>query len=125
MSDQVPSYPRGQVAYGGGDLQQCFNAKLTVANGAKTRATLRKKFSGITLGEETVSMTFDTRIDESGPERDWFKLVQKGTPGQARFKFPGGITKTINCVASQCDSDFSIEEGVNSTVTLVGGLVED
>lgn len=126
MSDnEQKQYPRGQVSFGAGDLQQCMNAKFTFGNGAKVVSTLRRNPSGIVLGNKSVSVTFETKIDEDGAERDWFRKVNEGSPEQARFKFPGGATKTINCVASQVDADFTAEDGVNCSITLVGALVQD
>lgn len=125
MSDnEQKQYPRGQVSFGAGDLQQCYGAKFSFTNGAKVVSTLRRNPSGVTVGNKAVSVTFETRIDEDGPERDWFKKVSEASPEQARFKFPGGVTKTINCTASQLDADFTLEDGVNASVTLVGALVD-
>lgn len=121
MSDQeLKQYPRGQVSFAGGDLQQCTDVEFTQVNGAKVVSTLRRNPSGVTIGNKAVSVTGNSRIDEDGPERNFFDLVDAGKPQQARFKFPGGVTKVLNCVAAEIKSGFTLEEGVNQSWQLVG-----
>jgi hypothetical protein len=125
MADnEQKQYPRGQVSFGAGDLIQCINAKFTFVNGAKVQSTLRRNPSGVILGNKSVTANFDCKVDEDGPERDWVGLVNSGKPQQARFKFPGGKTYTLNVTVSQLDAASSMEDGCDHNVTLVGALVK-
>jgi hypothetical protein len=126
MADQeLEQYPRGQVAYGGGNLQQCTNVSFTATNGAKVQSTLARNPSGVVVGNKSVEVSGDTVIDTTGPERDWFSKVSQATPGQMRFKFPGGITKTVECVVAEVKGDFTLEDPVKVSFKAVGRLVED
>lgn len=125
MADnEMLQYPRGQVSFGNGDLQQCTDASFDFVNGAKVVSTLRRNPSGVVIGSKAVTVTFNTKIDEGGPERDWAKKVNQGKPEQARFKFPGGKTYTVNCTAASLKADVTLDDGCNQSVTLVGGLVD-
>lgn len=121
MSDQeLKQYPRGQVSFGAGDLQQATNVRIQKSNNAKVLATLRRNPSGVVVGSKAVQVTGDTIVDEDGPERDWFKMVDEATPQQARFKFPGNVTVTVNCVAAEVTGEFPLDDAVKISFTLVG-----
>ena len=121
MADDFVQYPRGQVAFGAGDLQQATDAKFHFENGAKVQGTLRGR-TGITTGVRKATVSFSTLVDENGPERDWVKKVKQGKIEQARFKFPGGVTYTIKCTASSVEGETTLEDGVHMHVELVGVL---
>lgn len=123
-NNELKQYPRGQVSFGG-DLQQCTDVEFTQTNGAKVVSTLRRNPSGVTTGNKMVTCTGNSRIDEDGPERDWFATVDEASPQQARFKFPGGVTKVLNCVAAEIKTGFTLEDGVNQSWQLVGYFVKN
>lgn len=120
-NDNFVKIPRGQVAFAGGDLQQCTDAKFKFENGAKIQGTLRGR-AGVTTGVRKATCSFSTIIDENGPERDWIKKVKQGKVEQARFKFPGGVTYTIKCTAASVDGEVTLEDGVKMNIELVGVL---
>ena len=120
-NDDFVQYPRGQVSFGSGDLQQCTDAKFDFENGAKVQGTLRGR-AGITTGVRKATVNFSTIVDENGPERDWVKKVKQGKIEQARFKFPGGVTYTIKCTASKVGGEVTLEDGVKMSIDLVGVL---
>jgi hypothetical protein len=126
MADNdLSSFPRGQVALGAGDLQQCTDTEFTAVNGAKVVATLRRNPAGIVIGNKAVECTFNSRMSEDGPERDFFKMLEEGKVQQARFKFPGGVTKTLNCVLAEYKVQLTLEDGVLYSGKLVGSFPKD
>lgn len=126
MADnELKQYPRGQVSLGPGDLQQCTDFEWDYTNNAKLIHVLRvvNGPSGYTVGNRAVSFTFNIVIDEDGPERDYFDLVDTGKPQQARIKLPGAVTKAINGVISGIKGRITLEDGVQMTATGVGKFV--
>lgn len=124
MANEQKQYPRGQVGLGAGDLQQCTDVEFTSANNAKVVGTLRKNPSGIVIGNKAVAITGNSRVDEDGPERDFFDLVDSGKPQQARFKFPGGVTKACTVVVAEVKGSFTQEDGVLQSWTMVGYMTK-
>lgn len=120
-NDDFVSFPRGQVGFGSGDLQQCTDAKFRFENGAKVVGTLRGR-TGTTTGLRKGTCSFNTIIDETGPERDWIALVKNGKAQQARFKFPGGVTYTFKAVAASVDGEVTLEDGTHLNIELVGTI---
>lgn len=125
MANQdLPRYPRGQLAVGAGDWIQCTDVEFDYSNNAKVEATLRRNPSGVVTGKKTVTVNGNSAIDEDGPEFDFWEAVSKGSVNQCRFKFPGNVTKTVNGVFSSAKSSFKIEDMITVSWTLVGALVE-
>jgi hypothetical protein len=125
MADnELKQYPRGQISLGKGDLQQCSNFEWDYTNNGKLLATLRANPSGVVTGTKAVSFTGETHIDEDGPERDYFDLVDTGKAQQARVKLPGGTTKTIQGVITRVKGRLTLEDGVQITFEGVGKFVK-
>lgn len=112
-------YPRGQIAMGNGDLLQVTNVKIDHVNGAKQQHTLRRMGAGISMGVEETTVSFDAIVDEEGSERDYLKLLKKGTIKQLRMKVPGE-TITVNGVASALSRELPIDDAIKYSITFIG-----
>jgi hypothetical protein len=115
-------YPQSFLAMGNGDLVQVTNFRCTYNNKAKQVHTLRRAGAGIVKGKPECTVTFDSSIDEDGPERDYWALVKDGTIKQLRVKCPGGVTLTINGAFSAADLDGPLEDATKVSCTFVGRL---
>lgn len=119
MGDRV--YPRGQIAYGSGNLVDVTNVKVTHTNNAKQVHTIAQKGAGITLGVEETTVSFDSVISEDGQERDYFSLVKTGRITQVRIKLP---VETITVVGSYKTRDFELplDDSIKLSLEFVGHL---
>lgn len=121
--DDFSQFPRGQVSFDSGPLQNCTTFSATTTNGAKLVNTLRSNPAGFTIGKKGVEASFDLMIDETGDERDWDAMVDKGTVHRLRLKKPGGKTKTLLCVLTSVSDEITIEDGVKRALKLIGKWV--
>ena len=119
-SSELKKYPRGQIGVGSGDLQQCTSVEVTKTNNAKVLHTLRRNGAGVVKGNVAVAFSGETVIDEDGPERDYFDLVDNGEAQNVRIKLPGAVTKTIIGVISEAKVRLTLEEGVLYSFSGVG-----
>jgi len=118
MAD-VLTYPRGQIALGAGDLIDVINIKYDHSNGMKQIHTIRRKGAGVSPGVEETTVAFDMVISEEGAERDYFKLIKKGTISQLRLKIPGE-TITVNGAFSKRSIEMPLDDAIKKNVEFVG-----
>jgi hypothetical protein len=119
MSTTTEIFPRGYIAMGAGDLISVTNIKYTLENDAKVIATLRRRYAGVTLGNEVTTVTFDAVVGEFGEEADYFKAIKKGTIKQIRVKIPGR-TITVNGVYKSIDVDIPADSEIKESLTFIG-----
>lgn len=117
MADKI--YPRGRIAMDNGDLIDVTNVKHDIKNNAKQVHTLRQKGSGVTLGLEETTVSFDAVVSEDGPERDYMKAIKKGTIKQLRIKIPGE-TITVIGVASSRSLELPIDDAIKYSIEFIG-----
>jgi len=121
MSDEQKVFPRGAVAMGNGDLIDVTNIKFTLTNSAKLVHTIRQRNAGFTLGNEEANVTLDVVVGEDGLERDWIKLVKRGTVKQLRIKVPGS-TFTLNGVFTNTDFELPTDGEITLSLGFIGKL---
>jgi hypothetical protein len=117
MAEKI--YPRGYIAMGSGDLLQVTNVKIDHVNNAKQVHTIRQKGAGITMGVEETTVSFDSVVDEDGPERDFLKQLKKGSFKQIRIKIPGE-TITINGTVSALSKELPLDDAIKFSITYIG-----
>src|SRR5574341_796310 len=87
--------------------------------GGKLQHTLRQKGAGLSMGVEETMVSFDALVSEDGPERDYLKLLKKGTIKQLRVKLPGE-TLTINGGVSKRSVEIPLDDAVKYTIEFIG-----
>lgn len=115
-------YPQAFIAQGNGDLVQVTDFTASLTNNAKQKHTLRRKGAGITLGTEESTVTFNSIIDEDGPERDYWRDAQRGNIKQLRVKIPGGKVLTYNGTYKDVNLDGPLDDATKVSVTFIGKL---
>ncbi len=108
-------FPKGEIATGGGSLEQVTNLSVTTRNGLKTRHSLRRSPSGFSLGNQEVSVSFQAEIPESGSEEPWFNNLRTGERRTARIKIPGEIRELLFVVGEE-EITLSMEDGVTARI---------
>lgn len=121
MEDQLV-YPQSYLAMGNGDLVQVTDFNATLNNKAKQQHTQRRSGAGIVKGKPESTVTFNFAIDENGPERDYWRLVQKGTIKQIRAKAPGGKTLVYNGAFQSVTLNAPLEDATTGSCVFVGKL---
>jgi hypothetical protein len=119
MADDMKLFPKGAIAMGNGDLIDVINVKIDQSNGAKLQHTIRQKGAGISLGVEETTVSFDAISSEDGAERDYLKLLKKGTIKQLRIKVPGE-TMTVNGMVSKRSLEIPLDDAVKYTIEFIG-----
>src|SRR5574341_163494 len=119
MADDMKLYPRGAIAMGNGDLIDVTNVKVDKSNGLKLQHTLRQKGAGLSMGVEETMVSFDALVSEDGPERDYLKMLKKGTIKQLRVKLPCE-TLTINGTVSKRSVEIPLDDAVKYTIEFIG-----
>ena len=114
-------YPKGRIAMGNGDLADVTDVQIKTTNGGKQVHTLRKRGAGTTLGKEETSVTFKSAVTEDGPERDYWKMCQKGQVKTLRIKLPAK-TLTVEGIYTEVDGELPIDDAVHVNCTFVGKL---
>lgn len=123
-AQELKQFPRGQIAIGGGDLQQTTNFEWDYSNNAKLVHTLRKRApAGVVLGNESVTFSGQMVVDEDGPEIDLFDAVATGNFFVVRLKMPG-LTKGILGVINNVKGRFTLEDGVQFDYSGVGAFIK-
>lgn len=122
MADEQLRYDQAYLAMGNGDLIQVTDFRVAFGNGAKQVHTLRRKGAGIVMGNPETQVTFNSSIDEDGPERDHWRSAQKGEIKQLRAKLPGGKTLVVTGVYSQVDTDGPLDDATKVACTFIGKL---
>lgn len=115
-------FPQAFLAQGNGDLLQVTNFALTLTNNGKQVHTLRRKGAGVTRGTQESTATFDSAIDEDGPERNYWRDVMRGIIRQIRCKAPGGIVMTLNGMYTQCNLDGPLDDATKVSCTFIGHM---
>lgn len=121
MGDKI--YPRGRIALGNGDLIDVTNIKYTHTNNAKQVHTIRQKGSGIVLGNEESTISYDCVVSEDGAERDYFQLVKTGRIVQLRVKVPGE-TITVQGTYKTRDFELPLDDSIKLSMEFVGHTVD-
>jgi len=122
MNEQM-KYPQAFLAMGNGDLVQVTNFTVALTNNGKQVHTLRRKGAGVVMGTQESTVTFDFAIDETGPERNYWRDVMKGTIRQLRAKIPGGRTVlTLNGIFTGCDLDAPLDDATKGSATFIGHM---
>ena len=122
MAEEQLRYPQAYLAQGNGDLIQVTDFRITFANGAKLVHTLRRKGAGLTFGNPECTVSFNSAVDEDGPERNYWKAAQRGEIKQLRAKIPGGVTLTINGAYSGVDLDGPLDAETKTAKNFIGKL---
>ncbi len=117
MGDRI--YPRGQIALASGDLIDVVSVKVSHTNNAKQVHTIRQKGAGIALGTEETTVSYEAVVSEDGQERDYFKLVKKGTIVQLRIKIPGE-TITVQGAYTSRDFDLPLDDAIKLSLNFIG-----
>lgn len=112
-------FPHGRIAMDNGDLIDVTNVKHDVGNNAKQVHTLRQKGSGIVLGVEETTVSFDAVVSEEGFERDYLKALKKGTIKQIRIKVPGE-TITVEGTVSKRSLEVPLDDAIKYTIEFIG-----
>jgi|ERR687898_1647080 hypothetical protein len=118
-------YPKAFLAMGNGDLIQVTNFSVQQTNGGKQKHTLRRPASGVSTGNPEHTVTFDSEIDENGPERNYWKDCKRGTIRQIRAKLPGGrTTLVVEGIFTQVNTDGPLDDATKVSCTFVGDMDE-
>ena len=121
MEEQLV-FPQSYLAMGAGDLVQVTDFRATLNNKGKQVHTQRRTGAGVVKGKHESTVTFNSVIDEDGPEREYWRFVQKGTIKQIRVKIPSGRVLTYNGMFTVCDLDGPLEDATKVSVTFIGKL---
>ena len=116
-------YPRGRIALGNGDLIDVTNVTVSTTNNAKQVHTLRQKGSGITMGVEETTVSYDSVVSETGQERDYFQLVKGGKIVQLRIKVPGE-TITVEGTYKTRGFELPLDDSIKLSMEFVGHAVD-
>jgi hypothetical protein len=116
-------FPKGFIAMDSGDLMDVTNVKTSDTNNAKQVHTLRQKGAGISLGVRETTVSFDAVVSETGPERDYIRMLNTGQIKQVRIKVPGE-TITVNGVVSSLDRELPLDAEIKYSITIVGAADE-
>jgi hypothetical protein len=119
MSQELPIYVRGAIAMDNGDLIQVTNVKVAQKRTNKILHTLKRQASGIVLGNEETTVTFDYVIDETGAERDYMSLVRTGKIKKLRFKVPGETFSVIGACGERT-IEMPTDDAVKGSVEWMG-----
>jgi hypothetical protein len=119
MADDQKLYPRGQLALGNGDLIDVTNVKHDITNNSKQIHTIRRQGSGITLGVQETTVSFDAVVSEDGAERDYLRDIKRGTIRKLRIKVPDE-TITINGVAQSRSLELPLDDAIKYSITFIG-----
>lgn len=112
-------YPKGQIALGSGDLIDVTNVKVDHKNNGKQVHTIRRSGVGVTMGNEETTVSYDCVVSEDGQERDYFRLVKKGTVQQLRIKIPGE-TITVDGIYTDRSFDLPIDDSIKLSLSFIG-----
>lgn len=115
-------YPKAFIAQGGGDFISVQNFSTGLTNNAKQVHTLREKGSGVTLGTQESTVSFDCVISEDGPERDFWRQCQEGERIQIRTKVPGGSVHTYNGVYNTINMDAPLDDATKVNASFIGHM---
>lgn len=116
-------FPKAFLAMGNGDLIQVTNFTVTYGNSGKQKHSLRRPGAGVAFGNPECTVTFDSEIDENGPERNYWRSIELGTFHQLRAKLPGGRTVlTVEGAFTQCDTDGPLDDATKVSCTFVGKM---
>lgn len=116
-------YPQAYLAMGNGDLVQVQNFNVDFGNGGKQVHTLRRPGAGVSTGLRECTVTFDSVIDEDGPERNHWRDCENGTIKQIRAKVPGGrTTLVVNGIYNKVTLDGPLDDATKVSCTFVGKL---
>lgn len=118
-------YPTGQVTFEGGVLVQADKFSAKPDNSLKLEGTLANPNGTPVFGMRSVEVSWDMKIDNSGPELPWFRMVVEGTIGmQIGFKFPAlDVNATFIVAAGTGSLSQSLGEVGVVTCTAKGHMV--
>lgn len=119
MSDELPIYERGSIAMDNGDLIQVTNVKVDQDRKNKLLHTLKRQGSGIVLGNEETTVSFDAITDETGPERDYMTLIRTGKVKKLRIKIPGETFSVVG-VCGKRSIDIPLDDAVKFSIEFMG-----
>lgn len=118
----METYPKAAIAMDNGDLVQVTNFSINANNNAKMKSTLRRRNSGVVIGNFEGQITFDMEISESGMERDYFTLVSTGRLKQVRVKLPGGLTLVCEGAYQQIQGEQPADDAFKASLTFICGV---
>lgn len=124
MADETLNYGQAYLAMGNGDLVQVTNFNSTLTNNAKQKHTLRRKQAGVSLGVTESQISFDSIIDNKGPERNYWRMVQRGEVKQIRVKLATDSAEvfTYNGVYKDCNTDGPLDDATKVSCVFIGKL---
>ena len=120
MAEEQLRYPQAWLAMDNGDLIQVTDFTINTTNNAKQKHTIRRRGSGISFGVEESTITFNTIIDEDGPERDYWQAVENKQIKQIRAKIPGGRVLTYNGAYQSLGLTGPLDDATQLSPTFVG-----
>lgn len=124
MADnQLKRYPRGQMKMAG-DLVQVTNASFKKTNNAKLMHTLRKSPSGVVLGHNEATFSFEAIVDEDGQERDWDNIQGKGLFKTFQFIRPATDAAVVIGVVADLETSMASDGAVTLRGNGVGMFVD-
>jgi hypothetical protein len=118
-STDFGDYPKGQVAFGAGDLVDAADISFNFEDGEKVLATLRQNPAGSTHGARSCTSTFKSLISAEGFERDYMTSYRKRKVVNIRLKVPGLVfTCTGRLTKPQIVAN--VDNAIEFTVSVIG-----
>ena len=121
MGEQV--YPRGQIAFGSGDLIDVTTVKISTTDNSKQVHTIRQRGAGITQGTEESTLSFDAVIGEEGQEANWIQYVKTPTITQLRVKIPGETITIVGKFKTR-DIELPLDDAIKLTMEFIGHVTD-
>jgi hypothetical protein len=116
----MDQYPSAFLAMGNGDLTEVTDFTVNLTNGAKIHNTLRKPGAGVLTAPPNSTCSFNGKIPETGPERNFWKDCIQRKIKQLRAKLPGGVTTLVlNGSFSEVNVSTSTDDGTTVACTFV------
>lgn len=121
MANDYADYPKGQIAYNGGNLQDAYDIQTKLEDGETDVHTLRNNgmASGSHGGKRKGEVTFKSAVSQAGFERDYLGAWHKRKVVNIRVKVPG---KTISITGRLRSPSWSsnVDGFIDFTVTIGG-----
>jgi hypothetical protein len=120
---EVLTYSQSYLAMGNGDLVQVVDFTVAFTNKGKQLHTQRRPGAGVVKGKPECNVSFNFALDDdTGPERDYWLMVEQGIIKQVRAKCPGGMTLTISGIYTGVTLNGPLEDATTGSCTFIGKL---
>jgi hypothetical protein len=101
MGQELPLYPRAAIALDNGDLMQVTQCTVTQDRTVAVQNTMRQTASGVFIGHEKTELTFKAKCPETGPEREYYKMLRTGKIKTVRVKIPAETFAVVGAVSKR------------------------